>query len=178
MVDNNKDDDDPDLTGKDNNRDRKNSSYDRTEEKDDAAFRYALCNLDYSSRLTLTTHYDTHRRDEQFKASFRCPECRRNKVYTLIKKGFVPWLKHLKSFHGERYTPHFQQNLKYPKIYLCPLLTYGTKSKEKRFNSRGLTAYFTHGHVEELDANKKDKLRVTIQCRLCISQGAKENSVP
>jgi hypothetical protein len=171
--DDDEDDDDRDRKGEDDDRDRKNGSCDGTEEKDEADFRCVICDVDFISRITLTGHYNKHKRDKVFEVPFQCPECRRNKVNTSIEKGFVPWLNHLERFHGKRYTPYFQQTLKYPEIYPCPLPTCGTKSKGKRFNSRGLTAHFSHGHVEELDANMKDKLRVAILCHRCISQAPK-----
>jgi hypothetical protein len=120
VVNDGEDDDDGDRKGEDDDRDRKNGSCDGTEEKDEADFRCVICDVDFSSRITLTGHYNKHKRDKVFEAPFQCPECRRNKVNTLIEKGFVSWLNHLERFHGKRYTPYFQQTLKYPDTHGSP----------------------------------------------------------
>jgi hypothetical protein len=70
VVNNNEDNNDRDLIYKDENRDRKNRSCDRTKEEDEANFRYVLYNLNFTSRVTLTSHYNKHKRNRFFEASF------------------------------------------------------------------------------------------------------------
>jgi transcription elongation factor Elf1 len=147
------------------------------DEDDNKSFRCAICNACLKSRSTLTSHYNRHKKKNQFERRFQCPECRRNKVSTFIEKGFVTWLKHLDSFHGKRYTLYFQQNEPGAEVYPCALLMCNAVRNGKRYNSKGLSIHFSRTHVKELDATKTT-LRVAVQCYRCISQGVEENIAP
>ena len=59
MVNNDKDD---------NDRDRKNGGCYETKEKDETNFRCVIYGVEFISRITLTDHYNKHKRDKLFKA--------------------------------------------------------------------------------------------------------------
>lgn len=96
-----------DSEGSDRGMDNKEKACDQAEITDDDSFRCAICDLDFSSRITLTGHYEKHVKAKLFEP-FQCPECRRKKVDALVE-GYLAWLNHLQRIHGKRYTPYFQQ---------------------------------------------------------------------
>jgi hypothetical protein len=91
-----------------------------TNVRDDRGFVCVICVLRYKSRSTLTGHYEKHRRAGLSDQPLQCPECRRNRENASVEKGYLTWLNHLERFHGQWYTPYFQQTEKYSEKYPCP----------------------------------------------------------
>ena len=112
-------------SGWDENENGKGKKHEGTDVPDDRGFICVICVLHFTSRSTLTGHYEKYRQGDFFEQPLQCPECRRNKKSASVGKGYLTWLNHLERFHGQSYTPYFRQTEKYPEKYPCPFLNCG-----------------------------------------------------
>ena len=135
---------------------------------DDRVSCILCCNLKFASRKSLTSHYNSHQKQNVFEKEVQCPECQRKGSHqSRVEKGYLAWLNHLERFHGKNCTPYFQQDLVYPKKYPCPSLECDTIWRDIRFNPRGLSIHFTRGHRNKGVPDKKEQFLNPIKCRLC-----------
>jgi transcription elongation factor Elf1 len=162
------------------NRDSKSNELHTTNiSMDDGYFECVLCDLRYSSRTTLTGHYDKHVKKKFFEKPLQCPICRqqqqqqREKMNVWVGEGFPAWLNHLEQCHGKRYTPYFRQDTSQAAKYPCPFANCVTQRKDKIFNSRGLSNHVFRSHAKE---HTKDQFKTPIICRYCTLPGDNNSS--
>jgi hypothetical protein len=131
-----------------------------------------ICDLNFSSRKTLTSHFEKHKRAQYFniKKPRRCLKCRKDKKRDrLVESGLLAWFNHLERFHGPYSLPYAPSDLKDPARFSCPFPICNSKGKDKLFNSRGLNTHLSKAHTAELDEKVKDKFKTEIRCRQCCS---------
>jgi hypothetical protein len=148
---------------------------------DHHSFVCVICNLSYSSRKTLTSHYERHIKMGMFNQPLSCPECRRHGERVSVE-GFMAWLNHLERFHGKLYTPYFPQGRSYLDKYPCPFSYCGTHKKGKKLDFRGLAHHLGHCHADDLHPDDlggdKDRFKDAVRCFRCASQNAGEAEPP
>lgn len=134
-----------------------------------------ICDLSFSSRKTLTSHFNRHKRAQYFniKNPRRCPACRKDKTKTrndcLVESGLLAWFNHLERFHGPYSLPYTPSDLKDPARYPCPFPDCKSKGKDKLFNVRGLSVHITKAHKAQLDEGIKDRFKTKVRCHQCCS---------
>jgi hypothetical protein len=172
------DEDDSDHEHSENN-DGENTAVEKIEEN----WKCVICDLNFSSRKTLTSHFERHKKAQYFniKKPRRCPACRKDKTKKkndcLVESGLLAWLNHLERFHGPYSLPYTPSDLKDPARYPCPFSVCTSKGKDKLFNARGLNVHITKAHKAELDEKMKDRFKTQVRChqccscKRCISQG-------
>jgi hypothetical protein len=150
--------------------DSENIAYKEMEEN----WKCVICDLNFSSRKTLTSHFQRHKRAQYFniKKPRRCPACRKdktNKKNCLVESGLLAWFNHLERFHGPYSLPYTPSDLKDPARYPCPFSVCTSKGKDKLFNARGLNVHITKAHKAEMDEKTKDRFKTKVRCHQCCS---------
>lgn len=156
----------------DGNEDNENDT-EASKEKEEN-WKCVICDLNFSNRKTLTSHFERHKRAQYFnvKKPRRCPACRKDKKKKedcLVKSGLLAWFNHLERFHGPYSLPYAPSDLKDPARFPCPFPFCNSKRKDKLFNSRGLNVHLSKAHTTELNERMKDKFKTEIRCGQCCS---------
>lgn len=183
-YDNTEDDEDDDTDENDDYEKDEDRKYDIGAGEEEETWKCIICDSNFSSRKTLTSHFEKHKKAQYFniKKPRRCPECRKDKKKKkedcLVESGLLAWFNHLERFHGPYCLPYASADLKDVAKFPCPFSICNSKGKHKLFNSRGLTGHLSKSHAAEIDNRNKDKFKAEVRCaqccscKRCISQGA------